>query len=50
VRVEIAAESDVRERVSRLCVEAGLGLLELREERHGLEALMLQLLERGQAA
>jgi len=49
-RAGIAGEQDLRERVGRLCVEAGLGLLELREERHGLEALMLQLLERDNAA
>jgi len=49
-RAEISSGSDAREEVGRRCVEAGLGLLELRDERHGLEALMLQLLERGQAA
>ena len=49
-RAEIVGDADLRERVGRLCIDAGLGLLELREERHGLEDLMLQLLERGQAA
>jgi ABC-2 type transport system ATP-binding protein len=50
IEAEITGSEDVRERASRMCVEAGLGLLELREERHGLEALMLQLLERERAA
>jgi ABC-2 type transport system ATP-binding protein len=50
VEAEITGQEDVREKASKLCVEAGLGLLELREERHGLEALMLQLLEREHAA
>jgi len=50
VEAEITGQEDVREKAGKLCVEAGLGLLELREERHGLEALMLQLLERERAA
>jgi ABC-2 type transport system ATP-binding protein len=50
VEAEITGKDDLREKASKLCVEAGLGLLELREERHGLEALMLQLLERERAA
>jgi ABC-2 type transport system ATP-binding protein len=49
-RAEVTSAADVRSGVSERCVKAGLGLLELREERHGLEELMLQLLERGNAA
>ena len=45
----ISSDDDLREQVGRACVEAGLGLLELREERHGLEELMMQLLEGGKA-
>jgi len=48
VWVRVAHLEDVRERVSRLCVEAGLGLLEQRFEGEGLEELFVQLV--GDAA
>ncbi|HEX7926821.1 MAG TPA: ABC transporter ATP-binding protein [bacterium] len=47
VTARIQAEStagDPRERVSRACAEAGLALLELRAEDHGLEDLFLMVL------
>lgn len=39
-----ATAGDPRERVSRACAEAGLALLELRAEDHGLEDLFLMVL------
>jgi hypothetical protein len=45
VACTLEADGEVREAIARACVEAGLGLLELREERHGLEALFVELVE-----
>lgn len=44
------AGQDAREQVSRACGEAGLPLLELRTEEHGLEELFLLLLGSAQGA
>jgi ABC-2 type transport system ATP-binding protein len=43
VWLRVAHREDVRERISRACVEAGLGLLEQRFEGEGLEDLFVQL-------
>ena len=40
----LQASSERREALARACVEAGLGLLELRAEQHGLEDLFVELL------
>jgi ABC-2 type transport system ATP-binding protein len=47
VRAHLVAQGEVREALSRACVGAGLGLLELKGEHDGLEDLFLQVL--GQA-
>lgn len=49
VWLRVAHPADVRERISRACVEAGLGLLEQRLEGEGLEELFVQLLGDGAA-
>ena len=49
VRVELNAEPEVREALSRAIVQGGLGLLELRAEGHGLEDLFMQLIEPQEA-
>lgn len=43
VWLRVVHPEDVRERISRACVEAGLGLLEQRLEGEGLEELFVQL-------
>jgi ABC-2 type transport system ATP-binding protein len=43
VWLRVAHAEDVRERISRACAEAGLGLLELRPEEGGLEELFVQI-------
>ncbi len=45
-----AGPVDPREQLSRACGEAGLGLMELRTEEHGLEELFLLLLGGAQGA
>jgi ABC-2 type transport system ATP-binding protein len=47
VWLRVAHQEDVRERISRACVEAGLGLLEQRLEGEGLEELFVQLVGDG---
>ncbi|MCZ6473826.1 MAG: ABC transporter ATP-binding protein [SAR324 cluster bacterium] len=44
-RVRLTVKEDAREKLSKACLEAGLGLLELRGEHDGLEDLFLELLE-----
>jgi hypothetical protein len=48
--LSLTAPAERREALSRACVEAGLGLLELRAEQHGLEELFVELLGEGRAA
>jgi len=50
--LRVAHSADVRERISRACADAGLGLLELRPEEGGLEELFVHLVgeSAGQAA
>lgn len=48
VGLHLLAKGEVREQLSDACMKAGLGLLELRTERHGLEDLFIQLLEEGE--
>ena len=47
-RLKLDVREDVREKLSKACLQAGLGLLELKGEHDGLEALFLDLLESGQ--
>jgi ABC-2 type transport system ATP-binding protein len=47
VWLRVTHQDDVRERISRACVKAGLGLLEQRREGEGLEELFVQLLGEG---
>lgn len=49
VALTLEFTTDLREPLSRACVDAGLGLLELRSERHDLEELFVQLLSDGEA-
>ncbi|MBI3993957.1 MAG: ABC transporter ATP-binding protein [Candidatus Lambdaproteobacteria bacterium] len=49
VRVELNAEPETREALSRAIAQGGLGLLELRAEGHGLEELFVQLSEPKEA-
>jgi len=49
VWLRVAHREDVRERIARACVEAGLGLLEQRLEGEGLEELFVQLVGDGAA-
>ncbi len=44
-RLRLSAQEDVREQLSKACLGAGLGLLELKGEQDGLEELFLDLLE-----
>jgi ABC-2 type transport system ATP-binding protein len=44
--LHLTAPAQAREALARACVEAGLGLLELRAEQHGLEGLFVALLGR----
>ncbi|MDH5752408.1 MAG: ABC transporter ATP-binding protein [Deltaproteobacteria bacterium] len=50
VQVHITARGDVREILSRACHEAGLGVMELRTEKHGLEDLFMELLGKAEVA
>jgi len=50
VEAHLRTQGDVRESLSRACHQAGLGLLELRSERHGLEELFVELLGKTEAA
>ena len=45
--VEMMTAGDQRETIGQACFSAGLGLLELRGERHGLEELFVHVLEGG---
>jgi ABC-2 type transport system ATP-binding protein len=47
--LRVAHADDVRERISRVCADAGLGLLELRPEESGLEDLFVQIVGDGAA-
>ncbi|MFI5400202.1 MAG: ABC transporter ATP-binding protein [SAR324 cluster bacterium] len=47
VWLRVAHAADVRERISRACVDANLGLLELRPEKSGLEELFVQIVGEG---
>lgn len=44
-QVSLQAKEDKREALSRACVQAGLGLVEMKSEHGGLEDLFVQLLE-----
>ena len=41
--LRVAHAEDIRERISRVCSDAGIGLLELRPEESGLEELFVQI-------
>ena len=45
LRAELLGEKDLRQALSKACVDAGLGLLELKSAQGGLEGLFLQLLQ-----
>jgi ABC-2 type transport system ATP-binding protein len=47
VTLALTAQAGRREGLARDCVQAGLGLLELRPEQHGLEELFVELLSAG---
>ncbi|MFI5400835.1 MAG: ABC transporter ATP-binding protein [SAR324 cluster bacterium] len=47
VWLRVAHAADVRERISRACVDARLGLLELRPEEGGLEELFVHIVGEG---
>jgi len=44
-RLEVSADPEARETLSRVLVEGGLGLLEMHAEHHGLEELFYRLIE-----
>ncbi len=44
VRATLSARGDIREALAKACVQAGLGLLELKKEQGGLEELFLRVL------
>lgn len=46
-QARFSCRGDLREEVSRSCIEAGMGLLEITGGHHGLEELFLQLVEKG---
>ncbi|MDH4249136.1 MAG: hypothetical protein OEW39_15125, partial [Deltaproteobacteria bacterium] len=48
--VHLRTRGDAREALSRACSQAGLGLLELRSEHHGLEELFVELLGHSEVA
>ena len=50
VLVWLAGKEDKREALSKACVEAGLGLLELKGDQDGLEDLFVQLLQPDEGA
>ena len=50
LHVWLAGKEDKREALSKACVEAGLGLLELKGDQDGLEDLFVQLLQPDEGA